>query len=510
MTDEYKGIGGFFRRRQHPVKILMYIARYIWLLLIPLAKYLIAMRFDFQSWVKTNWVDILSLSVMIGYGFLRWVFVYFEIEEDSIISHTGYFGIEKTQVYFSEMSSMSLCQGYIFRLLGACTVYIDTDARSIQSTDIRLDISQKQAFRIYELATARCRNKPKYIYTSRKKSLVIFSLLFSSTLSGMLLTLTFIYQAYRIVGRELEEEFLARVNTQLEKLAIHIPKYLVVAALVVAGSWLVSFVSNLMRHWGFSCTRCADMLMISSGKGTKRRHVIMRDRINYIDYQQSMFMKLFGICSVQVDCTGYGKRRLELSALVPITTASKAERSVKQLLPGVPTVGVDVRTGWADLGRFVTLPILVCLLPGGLYKVLCWIIPQFRLVVQTIPDWKSALTNLAVISMIPLVWMVLVKVNAAFNTAVGLSGGHCVLSYCKFYRFHRTAVSLDRISKIKISRNPMQRLNGTCNLLVYTSAERSSCHIVKGLNYNRLLSAMAGAGLFDDEIENADEVKKAD
>ena len=220
MKDEYKGIRGFFRRRQHPVKIIMYIAKYLWLLLIPLAKYLIATQFDFESWVKTNWVDILTLSVIFGYGILRWVFIYFEIEEDSIIAHTGYFGIEKTQVYFSEMSSMSLCQGYIFRLLGACTVYIDTDAKSIQSADIRLDISQKQAFRIYELATQKCRSKPKYIFNTQKRSLLIFSLLFSSTLSGMLLTLTFIYQAYRIVGREIEEEFLAKVNTQLEKMKL--------------------------------------------------------------------------------------------------------------------------------------------------------------------------------------------------------------------------------------------------------------------------------------------------
>lgn len=497
MKDEYKGIRGFFRRRQHPVKIIMYIAKYLWLLLIPLAKYLIATQFDFESWVKTNWVDILTLSVIFGYGILRWVFIYFEIEEDSIIAHTGYFGIEKTQVYFSEMSSMSLCQGYIFRFLGACTVYIDTDAKSIQSADIRLDISQKQAFRIYELATQKCRSKPKYIFNTQKRSLLIFSLLFSSTLSGMLLTLTFIYQAYRIVGREIEEEFLAKVNTQLEKMTLHIPKYLIVAALVVAGSWLVSFVSNLMRHWGFSCTRCADMLLISSGKGTKRRHIIMRERINYIDYQQSMFMKIFGICSVQLHCTGYGKRRLELSALVPITTNISAETSVRLLMPNMPTVGYDVRTGLGDVRRFVTIPLLICLLPGVLYEFLCRLIPRFEMVVKTIPDWKSALTNLAVISMVPLVWLVIVKVNAAFNTAVGFEGGHCMLSYCRYYRFHKASVRMDRISKIKITRNPFQRMNGTCHLYVYTSAEGSNCHVVKCLNYEKLTSAMQKAGLME-------------
>ena len=72
------------------------------------------------------------------------------------------------------------------------------------------------------------------------------------------------------------------------------------------------------------------------------------------------------------------------------------------------------------------------------------------------------------------------------------------MSYCKFYRFHRASVSLDRISKIKITRNPMQRMNGTCNLSVYTSAESSSCHTVKGLNYERLTAAMAKTGLYTD------------
>ena len=96
-----------------------------------------------------------------------------------------------------------------------------------------------------------------------------------------------------------------------------------------------------------------------------------------------------------------------------------------------------------------------------------------------------------------LVWLVIVKINAAFNTAVGFEGDHCILSYCRFYRFHRATVRLDRISKIKISRNPFQRMNGTCHLRIYTSAEGTSVHLIKGLNYEKLTSAMTKAGLFE-------------
>lgn len=487
-------IKSFFGRRQHPVIILSYIAKYLWLLLIPLAKYLIATKFNFQSWIRANWVDILTLSVIIGYGFLRWVFIYFEIEEDGIVAHTGYFGVAKTKVCFSEMSSMSLCQGYFFRAVRACSLYIDTDAKSIQESDIKLDLTQKQAFKIYELATARCRNKPKYIFNSRKKSLVVFSLLFSSTLSGCILALTFIYEAYKIVGGDAEAQFIERVNSELDKLTLFIPKYLFAVAAVVAGGWLISFTANLMRHWNFSCTRCADMLIIKSGKGTKSRHVIMRDRINYIDYQQSLLMKIFNICSVSVQCTGYGKRRLEISALIPITTNSQAETSIKMLMPGVPSARYDIRTGSRSIGRFIVLPLVLCIAPWVGYHALSRIIPRLDFVVSAFPDWQSDLRNLAFIAVVPAVWLLIVKICAAFTTSVGFDSEHCTLCYSRFYRFHRTVVNLDRISRITVTQNPLQQIGGTCNLLIYTNSEKVSRHKIKGLDYRRLTGLLKQNG----------------
>lgn len=496
-TQKLRKKGGmikrFFLRRQHPIKILSYIAKYLWLLVIPLGKYLIATKFDFQDWVKANWVDILTLSVIIGYGFLRWVFICFEIEDDCIVAHTGYFGINKTRVYFSEMSSMSLCQGYFFRLVHACTLYIDTDAQSLQDADIKLDLTRNQAMKIYELATKKCRNKPKYIFNSQKRYLVIFSLLFSSALSGVLLALTFIYEAYRIFGRDVEERFLERVNDEIEKLTVYIPKYFLVAAIVVAGGWLISFIANLMRHWNFSCTRCADMLLIDSGKGTKRRHVLVRDRINYIDYQQSMLMKLCNICTVSVQCTGYGKHRTEISALIPITTNSLVETSIKMLMPGVPPARYDVRTGRADLRRFITMPLIFSMIPGAVYYVLRYLLSPVGLE-MFLPTWESDLANLAMLATVPLIWLVIVKWKAAFSTAVGFDESHCTLSYCRFYRFHRTVVSLDRISKVTVSQNPLQRISKTCNLRIYTNSEKVSRHVVKGLNYAGLTELLKENG----------------
>ena len=487
-------MSGFFRRRQHPVKILTYIAKYLWLLFIPLAKYLIAAQFDLKSWFSSHWVEIVTLSFILGYGFLRWVFVFFDIEEDYIVAHTGYFGIAETRVYFSEISSLSLCTGYFYRAIGACTIYVDTDALSLSGADITLDVTKKQADRIYELASKKCKNKPKYIFNSQKRNLLIFSLLFSSTLSGMLLTVTFIYEIYRIVGRETELEFLQRLNEQIEKMALFIPKYLLIAGVVIAGGWLVSFLANLMRHWGFSCTRCEDMLLIHSGKGTKRRHVLRRDRINYIDYQQSLLMKIFNICTVAVDCTGYGKRRLEISALVPITTNSQAENSIRMLLPTVKRPPLTFRTGLGDLRRYIRPPLYMSLAIWGGYLWVRRTLPDIEFIERLIPDWRSNLAIMAVIFSAPFIWLLMVRISAVFSSGIGFSEDHCQMCYVSMYRCHRLVVSRDKISKIVIRQDPVQRIFGTCHLKLYTTSEKRSCHILKSVSVKRVEQVLKEAG----------------
>jgi putative membrane protein len=195
-------------------------------------------------------------------------------------------------------------------------------------------------------------------------------------------------------------------------------------------------------------------------------------------------MKLCKICSVSVSCTGYGKRRLEISALIPITTNSRVDSSIKMLMPGIPTVSSDIKTGREDLKRFITLPLVYCLTPPVLYFL------GKRL--TDIP--QRDLRMLTLVSFIPLIWLVIVKTAAAFRTSVGFDDGYCTLSYCSFYRFHKTVFKTDRISKIVVVQDPLQKLSRTCHLYIYTCSEGTQRHAVKGLNYKKLIGVLEENG----------------
>ena len=286
----------FLSFRQHPIKIIRYMARYLWLLLLSLAKYLIASHFDIKSWIEANWFDLVILLVIFGFAVVRWVTVYFELGEDRIITHTGFFGMTKTIVYFDDITSVSLCQGPVSNLLRNCAVYIDTNAHCVQSTDIRIDLTKSKAMEIYHLISQKAKAQPGFIFKSPKKQMVLFSLLFTSALSGTVVLLTVLYQAYLITDMEFNRRVINEVNSQIQQIEQSgIGIYFLAAGLLIGFIWLMSFISNLLRHWDFTCKRGDNYLRIRSGKGARRHHLLRRKYMNYLDFTQSFFMRMFNI-----------------------------------------------------------------------------------------------------------------------------------------------------------------------------------------------------------------------
>lgn len=481
MRERHLWIKEFFRHRQHPIKIINYTSKNLWLLLIPLTKYLIATRFDFQDWIKTNWLDILTIIGIFALAIFRWAFVYFELESDGITAHSGLFGMFNTKVYYSEITTFSCCQNYFQRPFNACTMYIETNAKAVSSTDVKLVLSRKNVNMIFDIVTEQCHGKPKMTVKPKKKYLLVFSLLFSSTLTGVIIFATFMFELYQLVGNEMERELIervngeiTRVNTQFFKFLSQVPRIIQLIAFVAIGGWLISFTANLMRHWSFKATRCGCQIIIQSGIITKRKHVINRNKINYLDYQKSLLMKIFKICSVTVFCTGYGVRFREISALIPITTSKEVRKSLKILVPDVPHSTIELKTGALDIRRFLYLPVALSFIP----PTAGYIIKLF------VSKWHSEINIITIIAVIPFIWKIIVSTAAAFSTSVGFKNGYCTLRYCKLYRFHKIIMPNENISKIIISQTWFQKFSGRCSLKVYTNSQNTRTHIVRNLPFN--------------------------
>ena len=478
LREKQSRLKNFFLHRQHPIKIINYTSKNLWLLLIPVAKYLIAARFDFESWIKTNWLDILAIVGIFAFALLRWIFVYFETEDDGIVAHSGLFGALTTKVYYNEITTFSCCQSYFQRLINACTMYIETNAKAVSDIDMKLVLSKRSVDKIFGTVTKQCEEKPRMTVKAKKKHLLVFSLLFSSTLYGVVIFATFMFGLYQLVGNEVERELIQRVNgeitrmnTTLFRFTSQIPKIILIIMGIVVGGWLLSFLANLMRHWQFTATRCGSQILIDSGVLSKRKHVINRSKINYLDYEKSLMMKLFRICSVTVYCTGYGIKHREISALIPITTTKEVRKSLKILVPDVPHSEIEIQTKAGDIPRFIFIPVLLSFLPPILGQLAKFFVNQ----------WHDEITIITVIALVPFAWKIIVSVAAAFNTSVGIKNGYCTLRYCRFFRFHKIIMPQKNISKALISQSWIQKISKRCNLYVYTNSQNTRVHVVPNL-----------------------------
>ena len=74
--------------REHPLKILRYSAKNIWLLIFPLIRGVYTYKFDkdwFYSWVSGAWFDIAVLAAIILVGLVRWLFSRIYLTEEELV-----------------------------------------------------------------------------------------------------------------------------------------------------------------------------------------------------------------------------------------------------------------------------------------------------------------------------------------------------------------------------------------------------------------------------------------
>lgn len=473
-----------FANRQHPIKILSYTTRSFWLILIPLARDLFASRYSLAQWLYGSWLSIVTIFAIFGWAFARWLTVTFRIEEDCIVAKSGYFGIFESKLYYSRLACVSSRQGAILRLFRASTMYLTTAG---SDRALKLTLSGSDTRRLLSHITQSPKSNSRFCFVPKKTQLILFSLLFSSSLSGIIITLTFLFQLSRIIGTELERNVKGSIYELSEKtqgLIRGIPPVLSAAALIIIAAKAISFVVNLFRHLGFSITRQGGRLIIESGFITKRLHILQRESIVFSDSQQSLVMKWLRLCSVRIYCNGYGKKNKELNVLIPITTTNRIKSSVRLLVPEIKSVKKQISPPPSSVMSFILLPLVLAVL-----------FPAAALVsTYFFPDVKRLAWGLVTIPEIMTLWLLAVKSVSLFTTGIGVSGELVRLDLCKGFSFHTVTIPTYKIAKITIRQSPFQRVSGKCSLRLSVCAPTHRSHKIAGLYLSDALPILKETG----------------
>lgn len=474
---------------EHPLRILRYSMRNIWLLIFPLLRGLTILQMDaqrFYEWIKGAWLDIAILGLIIVFGFVRWYFSRVSIS-DKYITHSDGVFIKFRKTIPLESISVATAETPVYMIpFRAMKFSCDTRAGIFKATDMKLLVSTKLCRTLMlHIPDVNVRKKVEDLPKPNALSVMLFSAFFSSGFSGAIYIAMFFFKGGSI-AQDMISVSLSRITETTEKLThrllLRIPAATIAIGTFFLAAWLLSFIVNLLRYSHFKILADPDRLNVRCGITNRREYRINSGHINYTDLRQNLIMKLCGAVTVNISCAGYGYDSQHLPVLMPIRREKNLGRGLERL--GISTGGsLEFRSGWSGFLSYLFNPILAANL----------VFPLYYLFERLFPKIAELSNFFAIMLEIPLVWLVLVKTVAMLTSGISVYDDKVIVRCAKWTAFHTVIAERENIAKVEIRQSLLQIPGKKCNVLIWFCGESSSCYMVRALRMTdgkRILEAL--------------------
>ena len=462
---------------EHPLKILKYSAKNIWLLIFPLLRGIYTYHFDknwFYSWAKGAWFDIAVLGAIIIFGFVRWFFSRIYFTDEELVHRDRVFLRIHTYIPFRNISSVTVERPIYMAPLRAMRFRCDTRAGIFKTVDLKLLVSDKTRRHIMEhMLDIDAKEKIEGIPQPNVWSILMFSIFFSSGFSGTVYLATFFFKggdiAYNIISRSLN---IITIETAkiTEKLVLKIPTAAIFIGVFFIASWFLSFLVNLFRYGRFTIECDKSCMKVRYGILDRKEYRIKNSHINYTDLRQNLIMKLFGAVAVNISCAGYGSSKNRLPVLLPVKHEKKLGKNL-QVIGIYSGIKNDYSAQPAGIGSYLLIPLIIAAL----------IIPSHDWVARLFPRFAELSFFVAVMLEIPAVWFIIVKFVALLTSGVALYDDKIMIRCSAWTRFHKVVSERDKIVKMELEQNLLQALSGRCAMSIWFEGEEHRRFKIKAM-----------------------------
>lgn len=463
--------------REHPLKILRYSIKNIWLLIFPFLRGIYTYHFDknwFYSWVKGAWFDIAVLGIILVFGFIRWIFSRIDFTEDEIVRRDGVFIRVNTYIPYKNVSSVTVERPIYLAPFRAMRFRCDTRAGIFKTVDLKLLISRKTMLAIMRhMPNVDEEYKIKGIPQPTSLSVLLFSIFFSSGFSGTVYLATFFFKggdiAYDIIGRSLNilTAETAKIN---DRLVLKIPTAAIFIGVFFIASWFLSFVVNVFRYGRFMVECDKDCMKVRYGIIDHKEYRIKTSHINYTDLRQNLIMKFIGAVAVHISCAGYGASKNRLPVLLPVKLEKSLGKNL-QVIGIYSGIKNEYSAQPAGIGSYLLNPLIF----GAL------IIPLHDMIAKLFPRFAELSFFVAVMLEIPTIWFIIVKFVALMTSGVAFYDDKIMIRCATWTSFHTVVSELDKIVKIELVQSYLQVFSGRCSMSIWFEGEEHKRFKIKAM-----------------------------
>ncbi len=465
---------------EHPLRILRYSVKNIWLLIFPLIRNFNIYTHNkewFYNWLSGAWFDILIIGLILLIGYIRWYFAGIEITESSVIYKKGIiFRIQKA-IPFVNISSVTAIRKLHLRPFRAVNVRCDTRAGFFDTADMKFmvtnDIYMKITEKLPDVKNSGCMGsvpKPTIL------SVILFSFFFSSGLSGVIYIAAFFFQGGNI-AREIITASLSKISEESEKISrsplLKIPDTAVLIGIIFIAAWFLSFIINIFTYSGFRIECDHRCYYTSYGTINRKEHRINAGHINYVNLRQNLIMKFSEAVAVHISCAGYGTGKRSIPVLLPV----RKEKNIRKDLEAIGVLGslrTEFRPKKTGLWNYVWIPVILSVS----------VFPVHLIISHYFPLFYSLTFFVAIMIEIPSAWFIIVKSVAFITSGISVYDDKIMVKCCKWSGFHTVISDRKKIVKFGTEQTIFQKIGGRCNMILWLEGEEASKFRVKSIGYN--------------------------
>ncbi len=461
----------------HPIMIFFYFGKYFYLLLIPLARgFWGAVQNDFYGWLSSVWIDILVLLVMAFLAFLNYYNKRFAMEERGLFVQMGVFSRKEMFIPFARITTITVIEDFYLRPIGVSHFRIDTMAQDRSRFDFDILVSTKKAEPLFSV----CPPKPCLIKECRPRGvyIAVLSALLSNSFAGIVFLAVFINQAGRILGQQFQQRLMETFTEFTHKMAFGLPPVAAAIGYVLIGGWVIMFLKNLLRYKSF-VSRCAqDNIIITGGFFTRRSYRIFTSSLNFLSVRQSLLTRVLRLYSVSANSAGFGKQKEDMSIVIPSVGHKGLVMSLELLFPSYKMVHRSVKPRMNAVMQYLLDPLWLFLL--------FWI--GANVVAFFLPEWAQIIFYVRLMGNVIATWLALVRITDFFTAGIGYDkqSDTFTIRYSRRFLLNAVLVKRQNIARVQLRQSIFQKATGLCDVLIYTTGEKSEIHHVKGVKWQEI------------------------
>lgn len=458
--------------RSHPIMIWAHIKPFLFILLLPLFKAGIQYLVD-----KEITGVILGESIATVLLFLYAItkqrsFRLILCDNKITIRYGAYLRVESV-VDISSLSSVEQLKNPTDYLFNTVTFRINTESGKIKKSDFEFKLSKKDADKLISVISP-LKNSVAIKFSPIRVGLMVATT--SSVVTGLFIAVPIIRGLGKFIGMGYEQKLFFELNSKIESINTLVPPVINTVTVVFAVLYLVSFVYSFLRFVNFNISAGDDMLEVSAGLFIHRVIRFKPQAVNAICVEQSPVMRLFKRFMLRVDIAGYGHRRGETAVVVPSTVKSAVHHYFDLFFPDVKNNAERIRPYKDNSWRFYSLPcIALCLV----------IFVSFTVVNITVYFTELVIFITIIAVLVCFYFMTVSQYNfkhsaISFDNTVYARGSKYTYirsMYCKY----------NKIGVITITRYPLDREIGTCNVKIAVRSEWADSIVVRHISYKKII-----------------------